>query len=298
MNMLRLNRLVVVMTIGAAAFGLAACEDLPPNDYVERYIVEGYLIANHGIDSIFIRRSLPVNQSYDPNTAAIRNAVVTIAVDGQVYTLQEDTLRPDLYYLPASQLIVRSGKTYTLECHMADIVLRGVTTVPDTLHFTQRPPDTLQYPFNPDDANKPAATVAWESVKNKVSYAASVRCTDTLFITRWKVDTTINGRDTTVVRGIRNSRIQRWWEDNAPFYKDATRWAPFIDVTSIPMPWTGFKWYGPHIITVYAVDSNMYDWMRIMLLGGTYRSQLNHIEGGIGVFGSCAIDTAMVFVKK
>ncbi len=280
------------------AVTLVACQDLPPNDYIEVYTVQGYLVANHSVDSIFIRRSLPVGQVYTPDDAAVRNAIVKISVDGNVYTLLEDTTRPDLYYLPASELIVRSGKTYTLDVNCFDKTLHAVTTVPDSIHFIQRPPDTLQYPADPNAVNLPAAIVTWTDVKNKITYGASVRCLDTLYIRRWTVDTTINGRDTTVVTGIPNGRIDRWWEANAPFYKDATRWAPFIDVAAIPMPWTGFKWYGPQLVTVYAVDTNMYDWMRVMLLGGSYRSQLNHIDGGIGVFGSCAIDTALVFVKK
>ena len=107
------------------------------------------------------------------------------------------------------------------------------------------------------------------------------------------IDTTINGRDTMVYAGVRNSRIYRFFEEHAPFYKDASRWDPFLDVASSPLPWTAFKWYGPHVITVFALDQNFYDWLRIEFLGASYKPQLNHIVNGIGVFGSAAIVLAM-----
>ena len=274
------------------------CQDLPPNDYIERIVVEGFLITNHGVDSIIIRKSLPVNVAYDPQVAGIVHAQVTITVDGNVYTLMEKDTTSGFYYLPASVLTIRSGKTYNLEIHTGDAVVKASTIVPDSIKLTSQLPDTLQYPSDPNAQTVPAANVTWTDVRGRASYAANVACLDTTWYKVWTKDTVINGRDTVIQYGIPNRRIDRFWEANAPFYKDVSRWEPFIDYPSTPLPWTGFKWYGRQRIMVFSVDQNFYDWLRTQFLGTTYKPPLNHIDGGIGVFGSAGIDTQTVFVKE
>ncbi|HEX5317435.1 MAG TPA: hypothetical protein VFX22_12370, partial [Candidatus Kapabacteria bacterium] len=60
-----------------------------------------------------------------------------------------------------------------------------------------------------------------------------------------------------------------------------------------------FIWYGPNRITFYAIDTNWADYQRQVIgRGGTdYQPTLNHINGGIGIFGSAARDTVTIFVK-
>ena len=60
-----------------------------------------------------------------------------------------------------------------------------------------------------------------------------------------------------------------------------------------------FNWYGPNLITFYAIDTNWTDYQRqIEGRGGTnYQPSLNHIDGGIGVFASGARDTVSIFIK-
>lgn len=296
--MRRLAPYLRTLTLLAGIAWMAGCQDLPPNDYIPRYVVQGFLITNHGVDSIFVRRSLPVSDAYDPANAGVRHAQVTITVDGVVHTLMEKDTPAGFYYLPKSELTILSNKTYYLEIHAGADVIKASTLVPDSIRFTTRPPDTLQYPSDPNEQNTPAGFAQWTDRPGRVSYAANVACLDTLWYQSTTRDTTINGRDTTITTGIPNKRIDRFWEANAPFYKDVSRWAPFIDQASVPLPWTGFKWYGRQRITVYAIDQNFYDWLRVQFFGTTYKPQLNHIEGGIGVFGAAGMDTTLVFVKR
>jgi hypothetical protein len=58
------------------------------------------------------------------------------------------------------------------------------------------------------------------------------------------------------------------------------------------------RWYGPNLMTFYAIDTNWWDYQRQVGFGGSdYLPSLNHIVGGMGVFGSASRDTVSVFVK-
>lgn len=56
---------------------------------------------------------------------------------------------------------------------------------------------------------------------------------------------------------------------------------------------------GEHTLKVAALDSNYYDymWMRSGVEAGTGGEEVTHIEGGLGVFGACVVDSVQVYAQ-
>jgi len=264
---------------------LFACQSTPPVAYIEQIVVEGYLFANHHVDSIVVARSLPVNQLYVADSAGISDAQVSISVDDVAYPLFASSQTPGSYYLMDSSFIVRSGKTYLLTVQYKDNTITSQTTVPDSIKITQQLPDTIQYPQDTINVlNYSAPFVTWTGV-NSISYAASITCTDTLWYDS--------------LHNIHNRRVWHLGDGSGGTqYNDITRWSAFLPVSSVPVPWTIYKWYGKQKITAYALDKNFNDWLKMTELnGGTFTQDLNHINGGVGVFASAGIDTTTTFLK-
>ena len=66
------------------------------------------------------------------------------------------------------------------------------------------------------------------------------------------------------------------------------------------LPFSVFRWHGPHEISVYAPEENLLDWFRLTRLQQQvgYDPILANMEGGLGSFGSAAMVRTYVFVRK
>ncbi|HZV13138.1 MAG TPA: hypothetical protein VFA55_07975 [Candidatus Kapabacteria bacterium] len=281
---MRKRSALLLVSVFAALFAswLISCQDVPPVAYIQQIVVQGYLFANRPIDSIIVDRSLPVNLFYDRDSAGITDAQVTITVDSKTYSLVPYTKEPGSYYLPDTTMLVRSGKTYYLQIQYNGQTVTAQTTVPDSIKITKRLPDTLQYPQDTINIiNYPDSIITWTGVPNKISYAASITCIDTTYYDS--------------LQHIANRHVYRPGGDS---YDNPTSWFSFLPVSTVPVPWTVFKWYGSQRIVIYNIDQNFNDWLKMAdLNGGTFTQDLNHINGGIGVFGSAGIDTMTTFLK-
>ncbi len=78
------------------------------------------------------------------------------------------------------------------------------------------------------------------------------------------------------------------------------------DIYTISFPWKWFAYYGSYRIIINTLDDNFYDHLRSAnvqfggstLAPGQIYSAIEHVEGGLGVFGSVATDTVHTYVKR
>ncbi len=282
-----MSRVLSIIIIGAAIV-LAGCENgITPAQLPPTVVVEGYLYANHPVDSIVLTQTEPIDAYYADSLARITGATVTLRVDGREYTLQEKPGSPGAYTLPADSLIVQSDKQYTLTIHALNTIVTAVTTVPDTFAMTTLSPDTLQWPSTLTTLVGPS--LAWTPSLNRTAYAISMEALDTLIYEINGSDTLWNQRvQLPGLEGRRNTRAQQ-----------LSRFLLQLRAPQTNITWDLFRWYGRHRLTVYAMDTNFVDFMQMQSVGGrTYLPQLNHVTNGIGVFGSAAIRQQEVFLKE
>ncbi len=260
---------------------LVGCDNPIQSAYTEQLVVDGFIYANEPIDSIVLHRTTPFGSYYDDLDYAVDSATVTISVDGVTDTLLPTDLK-GRYYLPASKLIVQGGKTYNLAVSAPDQQTGGThyatasTIVPMPIHFSTIADSVRGKTFILDTNNLAnfAFIVTAGPVDNpNREYLLSVQALDTSY-----------------------GRI-RYRE--GPDSLSTIRYSNLATGPAIAVTPGMFNWYGPNLITFYAIDTNWSDYQRqIIGRGGVnFQPTLNHIQGAIGVFGSAARDTVTIFLK-
>jgi hypothetical protein len=264
------------MTISGAIW--AGCDQPIESQYSEQLVINTFLFANHPIDSIVLHRTTPFGDTFNDLDYAITGATVIVSNNSVADTLLPASLK-GRYYLPASKLVVQGGQTYNLTVIAPDEQTGGThfataaTTVPMPIHLASFA-DSIRGKTLTLDTNNLAA-FAFLATAGPVDnpsreYLLSVTALDTN-LGRIHV-----GGDS-AVETTRYSQIST---------------GPAIAITS-----RFFVWYGPNLVTFYAIDTNFADYQRQLSGGTDFQPSLNHINGGIGIFGSAAIDTVSFFVK-
>ena len=278
-----------ILLLAVLATGLIGCANaITPADLSQTIVVQGYLWANHPVDSIVLSKTVPIDAYYDPSQARITGATVTINVDNHVYKLTERPGSPGVYELPADSLIIRSEKKYDLTVHALGTVATASTIVPDTFVLTKLLPDTIQFPADLNQAGT-MPHVEWSESANRIYYGLSMEALDTLVYQVKGADTVWNQRVGTN-QGIMDPRRIR--------AQQLVRYELLLKAPQADIAWNIFRWYGRHRLTVFAMDSNFVEFMIMQSAGRQYFPQLNQITNGIGVFGSAALQQQVVFVKE
>ncbi len=264
---------------------LSGCDQPILSNYQEQLVVNSFIYANGGIDSVVLHRTTPFGDTFNDIDYAVTGATVIVTSNGVADTLLPGTAGdPTLkgrYYLPQSKLIVQGGQTYNLSVTAPNLQSGGThyatssTTVPMPIHLEPLA-DSIRGQTLILDTNN-LASFAFLLTAGPVDnpnreYLLSIVALDTTY---GRIRTNGEGQDTTLT--VRYSNI-------------AT--GPEIAVTSRLL-----GWYGPNLLTFYAIDTNFADYQRQLTGGGNFQPTLNHIIGGIGVFGSAAIDTVSFILK-
>ncbi len=274
------------------AFAAGGCEDPVPTDYIPEYVVTAYLIVDEPVRGITLARSQSVVDSFDYAGSAIRDASMKL-ISGS------DTL--DLVYVPNSvlgeyrypdtTLLIEPKTMYRLEIRLADgSEISGQTLTPERISWIAPPADTLQYPF--DTINLPvidSLEASWTRLPNVDEYLISLTNLDTLDY----------GRYLTPPREEKNRRVENLIANRSRRrYNETTRWA-FLQNTTLPTFWYGYKWYGLHEISVYAPDNNFIEWFKQTRFGpNQYNPLLGSVKGGVGVVGSASVVRHIQFLYK
>lgn len=253
-----LARLSMAMTV-VLMIGCASPQD--PFSYNEEYVVSCMLYVNEGIDTLKLRRTLPVDQPYDGQKAGIDDAQVTISdefghearltpVDGLIGSYVDGTgfqILPLTEYFLTIRLL--NGKQIT-----------GATVTPDT--FTVFPPQNRRVSYLQD-----TNVVRWSKAAGSSAYIVTVT---NLEQTRRRID-----RENNIL------------PDDQYFSRDAvTVWTVTLETFTPLYSWL-YNYYGIHRVAVIAVDTVAYDYVWTMYQD---KMRLNepqyHLNNAVGYFGS------------
>jgi Domain of unknown function (DUF4249) len=116
----------VFLFIAIAVFAISCTKEESPATEAEKVVVEGYLIRGQPV-TIKISRMIPYEGTN--TTKYIDTAHVTIKEGSNTYSLPN--IGNGEYYLPASSLIIATGKTYSLEFMYNNKLVTATTTIPD-----------------------------------------------------------------------------------------------------------------------------------------------------------------------
>ncbi len=279
-----------------------ACELYTQDDYEEQYVVESYLVANRILPQVRVSRTLPVEEEYSLNKAAINDADVTITLldnNGTPEATYTYVSKGDSgIYIPETPDVVLPKRSYELHVTLpAGDEVMAQTLVPGSFEIDDEQARN-SIPYQSEEQLEIVITGNDHAYNRQSYFIFTVNVIDpdpdnlTPFYKSLIEEQDVDIEDFYVnSSGIVN-------EENYEENPDGTQ--------TLRLPWIGVAFYGENDVVANTIDDNMYDFLRYQSVqgGGTtlppgeIQNIKYHVEGGIGIFGSMASDTIRVNIER
>lgn len=277
----------LILILATITLTIIGCDTYKQDSYVERYVIETFLTAGMPLSEVKLSTTVPFGTEYRFEDVAISGAEIVVnLLDGNgqteaAYTFSE-TSQKGIYRPDDDTAVVLPGRRY-------GIIVTGLknegdritatTFVPGNINLLEVSHDMLIYQ-GPDQFEFTFTTGFYPGRQNVYVATAFALEPDAYDLTPfWKEQEDIPGEFIRVSSGLIN-------EGNYELNPDNT--------LTVKYPWLGISYYGPNELSIYAVDTNIYDYIRSFniqaggptLSPGQIENVLWNVEGGIGIFGS------------
>lgn len=298
-----MNKFIILIILVNAFF--LSCDLYPQDEYEEYYVVESYLVANSDLPIVRVSKTIPANDLYDFEKAAVNDAIIQIRLleTGPHSNIEQ---RFDYYfsdtgvYRPHLSHKVEPLRTYQLHVSFSNSndIITAHTVVPDTFQITAGIQDSVVYQSD-EQLNITVSESSYPGRQNIYIFNAvsldPVEKNLTPFYAQLLEESDEREED---LFQLSNNSSGILNEGNFEPNPDGT--------ITINYPWVGIAFFGENQIVANTIDDNVYDFVRSqqVQLGGSTLSPgeiqnvIYHVEGGIGVFGSLASDTVKTYVKR
>jgi len=260
-----------------AAFALAGCSgDTAGPATADEVAVFGYLYVGEPVtaaNAIRVSRVQAIDEVYDPEAAAISDAIVTLTRDGGVAEVLEP-VGAGAY--ADSALVIEPRSTYRLRVEIpGGRVVEASTTTPPAITITGGPPEA-------------PATVRHEVLQ--ADYPVFVGCDDPKQILLTDVYCREEWQDAVFIYPIGPEDTPQDYEEYGGDNDEPRHIFAYYEAEDVVQEGGLYKvdfygammaFYGRYDVHVSAIDTNAYNWL--------YRDlpqENSGIVGGIGVFGS------------
>ncbi len=277
----------------------SGCDWTETSPVEAQVVVEAYLIAEGRLPEIRLTMTAPVTGVYDANEGGVAGATVMVhrlgGDDKPVETYAYQTPPRRGRYVPNDRATtIIPGARYMLDVTLANGErLSSITTVPDTFSILSLEPDSVVF-----EGTRAEMTLTRSRYPGRQAY---------IIMTTQAHEASLENA-TPITRRILEEDFDLSVEDLYITSSPAINEATYVDDEEgplvIPIPWLAIRFYGMHQVRVSAVDDNLYDFLRSQLvqqggstfLPGEVPNILDHVEGGTGIFGSYAVDGALLVV--
>ena len=265
-------------------------------------VVDATLIVDRPMPPIFIRQTIAPNVVYTQNAAAVNTAEVIITQGSSEYKYLPDPISSLGRYLPPVappfilpeteyRILVRFGgkearavttspKRFTIDqAFMIDV--KTLDPVRDLITFRDNPNTVFTAPVNQVPYLENLIETRFQPINVKAYQVGIINLeTDSDFV-------------------ISGDFLDE--EDFDNFERKSS--SPPLEVAdgNLRLPWFAIAFAGRHIIKVFAMDDNWFDFARSSpetqnvgfgnLAGDNFERPIFHIDGGIGLFGSASVDS-------
>jgi hypothetical protein len=238
---------------------VAACETPPANEFTPVLVVHGLLHVGTTADlTVHVNRTYRIDEEYGWDFGAS----IELTWRGIVSRPVDDYL--DRHYDFRPSFPVRPGDTFEIMvAHSGYDTVLGRTVVPDTFH--------ILYPRNGDTVSL-YDSLGWTRSRAAAGYYFAIQRVWQGSLTSIDV---VLGNDS-AGQGIEYDSTRVNIPSMAYYYGDEPGWKT---------------------LTIYAVDRNYYDWMRLEAVGGQNGTppESTYLVGGQGVFGAAALDSVRFY---
>ncbi len=271
-------------------------------------VLDGTLIVDQPLPSLFVRRTADPRDLYDASTHGITDAVVRLKTGSQEWTYLADGDFAGRYLPPTPTPQVEPNTTYTLDVRVGELVAGGVTTTPERMRLARTvllDEETLEVlvelvPFSMGSERSFAAPENQliyregllemqleEPVKGSSAYQLALTGLD-------------RESDFVIIADFLEE------EDFEDFERDGASPPLEFDEGLARFPWFAVAFAGRHVLRLFAVDENWYDFIRTNLTddgggfgglaGDSFERPIFRLHGAIGLFGSASADSVGVVI--
>lgn len=280
---------------------LSACDPYSDDSYKEYVVVESYLVAERQLPVVNLSTTLPVDQPYSFNDAAIVGADVIIHLLDEENDRIESSFAYSMIdsgtYIPQVNHTIRPRRTYLLEADIEDHgLIQARTTVPDTFRVTGEVPESIVYQSSEqlELTITPNSNPGRQNVYVFNTIAEEAEADNLTPFYKGLLDNS----DDNELQDFTNNPSNLINEGNFRINEDGS--------INLRFPWIGVAFYGTNRIVTNSLDTNIFDFVRsqdVQLGGSTLApgeipNAIYHVEGGIGIFGALSADTVVTnFVR-
>jgi hypothetical protein len=279
------------------------CDSGTNAEFKSEYVVESYLFALEKLPEVRLSRTVPVGQRYDFDEQAVSGAEVTISLLPQtpsppvfIFHYRESDI-PGVYVPDDTTHLVLPLRTYQLSINIPNdqTTLTSTTIVPDTFQILSSNADTVVFGSG-EQLNIITSSTFYPGRQNVFVFSTEAFDVSVENLTPFFSDFFDEAEDN--LDDFRKNESPPVNEGNYDLNPDGT--------FTIKVPWISFAFFGKNIISVNAIDDNLFNFITDLNLqsGGSTLSpgelpQINDaIENGTGIFGSYARVEKLIYIKR
>ncbi len=297
MNRFNLFHIAAIAFISMTA--ITACDPYQQDDYVEQVVVQSWLIADEPLPVLKLSKTIPINETYTFEKAALSNAMVDVRLvdaSGQVErTFAYYNSEPGIFLPVDGSVLVEPLRRYELLVRIngkPDVTAQ--TLVPGRFVTVSQNNSRIKYQST-EQLEIEVTRSEYPGRQNYYVFTIETLDPDNAELTPFYAD----------VLGDED-RADVFLNQSGILFEANTELNPVTNTLKFKLPWIGVAFYGPTRITTNAIDDAMYNFIRTkdVQLGGSTLSpgEINNVAtnvtNGIGVFGSYARSSVEVIIEK
>ena len=297
-----------------ALFSLLACKapgplaaDRDPDELfgsseADLIVVDAILIVDAPLPPVVLRRTVAPGHSYSAVATALEGASVSIQRGDAMFNYRPDPSRAGHYLPPDDAPVVEPNGLYELRVTTGDgLTVRAQTQTPaririDELRLLE---DDLETELRRLRLFAEVGDAVYQAAENQLEYDKGV------LIAQFQDDGPAVSYQVRLANIERSSPLlfdDEWIEDLEDFELERVETSPLLSLASgeLYLPWAGIYYAGRYKVTLFAVDQNWFDLVRTDNVdaergsgeaGQSFQRPLFHVENGIGLFASAAVDS-------
>ncbi|MCY4604058.1 MAG: DUF4249 family protein [Gemmatimonadetes bacterium] len=297
-----------------ALFSLLACKapgplaaDRDPDELfgssdADLIVVDAILIVDAPLPPVVLRRTVAPGHSYSAVATALEGASVSIQRGDAMFNYRPDPSRAGHYLPPDDAPVVEPNGLYELRVTTGDgLTVRAQTQTPARIRIDELRllADDLETELRRLRLFAEVGDAVYQAAENQLEYDKGV------LIAQFQDDGPAVSYQVRLANLERSSPLlfdDEWIEDFEDFELERVETSPLLSLASgeLYLPWAGIYYAGRYKVTLFAVDQNWFDLVRTDNVdaergsgeaGQSFQRPLFHVENGIGLFASAAVDS-------
>ena len=267
-------------------------------------VVDAILIVDEPLPPVLLRHTAAPGVPYMAASTALAGASVTIHTDDAVFEYRSDPEASGRYLPPRAAALVEPGRTYELRVETSDgAVVRAMTQTPERMLIGE-------LVLLDREGNELRHLKLFSEIGNQVYEAAEnqLEWTKGVLQARFRHDGAAASYQIAVSNLEHFSPLlfDNDWIDEDDVERGETSPPLGLEDGALYLPWDGIFFAGRYKVKLYAVDENWFDLVRTDNVnadrssgeaGQAFQRPLFHVENGIGLFGSAAVDSVGFSVR-